>query len=87
MARPSAEVIKTLDCETKVYEILDSPGYFIIVYKDQPINLRSKSLTDLDASYKYQKLMFANEGNAEAQARRLNSLFNCKDFTVRPMFT
>jgi len=81
MARPSAQVIKTIVTATGTQlELLEAEDCYVIVYKRKPINIRHISAGLGPLRRKYMKLSYTNEGNAAAQVRRLNKLFDCEDF-------
>jgi hypothetical protein len=81
MARPSARVIKTIVTATGTQlDLLEAEDCYVIVYKRKPVNIRHLSAGLGKDRRKYMKLSFTNEGNAHAQVRRLNKLFDCEDF-------
>lgn len=85
MARPAAEVLlhRVIDDEHGL-DILAADKMFVVVYKDQPINIRQVLWTKLGVTqYKYQRNGVPTEASAKNLAARLNRWFNCNDFTVK----
>lgn len=82
MARPSPEIIEEQLVGESRWQILKADSYFVITYKDRPINLRVVSYNMQGETVKYKKLTYTNQGNADAQARTLNYRFKCQDFAV-----
>jgi len=81
MARPAPEIIKTMVTDTGTQiELLTAENCYVIVYKQQPVSIRTLPAGLGPLRRKYMKLSYASEGNARAQARRLNKLFDCLDF-------
>ena len=81
MARPAPNIIKTIVTEHgTAYDLLAAEDCYVIIYKRQPVNIRIQHATLGPQRRKYMKLSYTNEGNARAQVRKLNKLFNCEDF-------
>jgi len=84
MSRPKPTVLlEFIDKKTyRSEQILDAEAIWAVFYKDKPFNLKSSnSLTNYPGP-KYKKVSFSNPGHAINLAKKLNDLFNCKDFTV-----
>lgn len=81
MSRPRPQIINSVvtDAGTQL-EILQAEDCYVIVYKKKPVNIRMQHASLGPQRRKYMKLSYTNEGNAAAQVRRLNKLFNCEDF-------
>jgi hypothetical protein len=81
MSRPKPRVLlEHLDPNTlQLDQILEADAIWAVVYKDEPFNLKT-SLNQNDSKYK--KSSFSNPGHAHSLAAKLNSMFNCSDFTV-----
>jgi len=80
MARPTAKIIHSLTFDDGItWEIMAAEGQYTILYKLQPMCIRSSST--IRTGFKYFKSSYPNEGSAIAQVRRLNKRFNCLDFT------
>jgi hypothetical protein len=81
MARPKPRVlVEHYDPNTgQLDQILEADAIWAVVYKDEPFNLKS---TTLPVGSKYKKSSFSNPGHAHNLATKLNSEFNCSDFTV-----
>jgi len=84
MSRPKPTVLlEHIDKKTyKSEQILSAEAIWAVFYNNQPFNLKSSnSLTNYPGP-KYKKVSFSNPGHAINLAKKLNDLFNCKDFTV-----
>jgi hypothetical protein len=80
MARPPAKIIHTITFDDGIkWEILETHSQFTILYKGNPVSVRSGST--IRSGFKYFKASYPNEGSAKAQVRRMNKKFNCDDFT------
>ena len=81
MARPKPRVlVEHYDPNTQqLNQILEADAIWAVVYKDEPFNLKS---TTHQVGSKYKKSSFSNPGHAHNLANKLNSEFNCSDFTV-----
>ena len=80
MARPPAKIIHITTFDDGItWEIMETEGQYTILYKGQPVCIRSSST--IRHGFKYFKSTYPNEGSAIAQCRRLNKRFNCDDFT------
>jgi len=84
MSRPKPTVLLEY-INKKTYrseQILDAEAIWAVFYKDKPFNLKSSnSLTNYPGP-KYKKTSFSNPGHAHNLAKKLNNMFNTKDFTV-----
>jgi len=84
MSRPKPTVLLEY-INKKTYrseQILDAEAIWAVFYKDNPFNLKSSnSLTNYPGP-KYKKTSFSNPGHAHNLAKKLNNMFNTKDFTV-----
>ena len=84
MSRPKPRILleyvnkKNYKCE----QILDAEAIWAVFYKDKPFNLKSGSLVASYPGPKYKKVSFSNPGHAVNLAKKLNSQFQCQDFTV-----
>ena len=89
MARPSPDILlEHINKKTyKVEQILEAEAIWAVFYKGQPFNLRSgNSITNYPGP-KYKKTSFSNPGHAFNLAKKLNILFNTKDFKVYRLTT
>lgn len=84
MSRPKPTVLLE-NTDKKTYrseQILEAEAIWAVFYKQNPFNLKSfNSITNYPGP-KYKKTSFSNPGHAHNLAKRLNSLFECDDFSV-----
>lgn len=84
MSRPKPTVLLE-NTDKKTYrseQILEAEAIWAVFYKQNPFNLKSfNSITNYPGP-KYKKTSFSNPGHAHNLAKRLNSLFECNDFSV-----
>jgi hypothetical protein len=83
MVRPANPIAltKTLE-DDSVDEVQISANFWIVLYKEQYINVRRTTWHRRGAVVKYRKVGFATRSGAERLAAQLNREWNCKDFTV-----
>ena len=89
MSRPKPKVLleqvnkKNYKCD----QILEAEAVWAVFYKGHAFNLKSfNSLTSYPGP-KYKKVSFSNPGHAHNLAKKLNQVFNCKDFEVYKLTT
>jgi hypothetical protein len=84
MSRPKPKIIleHTNRENYKVEQILESEAIWAVFYQDKPFNLKSGSAVSSYPGPKYKKVSFSNPGHARNLAKKLNNLFNTKDFSV-----
>ncbi len=84
MSRPKPKILlehinkKNYKCE----QILEADAIWAVFYKGEPFNLKSSSAVTSYPEPKYKKVSFSNPGHAHNLAKKLNQMFNCKDFEV-----
>ena len=84
MSRPKPTVLlenidkKTYKCE----QVLRADAIWAVFYQGKPFNLKSSNALTNYPGPKYKKVSFSNPGHAHNLAKKLNSLFNCNDFSV-----
>jgi hypothetical protein len=71
----------------KIEQILESDAIYAVFYQDQPFNLKSGSMVSSYPGPKYKKVSFSNPGHAHNLCKKLNKLFNTKDFSVYKLST
>ena len=84
MARPGATTLlsRQLDDFTGI-DILTAPGVWAVLYKDQPINLKTRYWSERGELKKYLRVVYPNAKPAENLAKKLNRDFFTEDFTVK----
>ena len=82
MGRPKPNVLLEITNKKsyKSEQVLSAEAIWAVFYQDQPINLKTSSLHQLNPKYK--KISFSNSGHALNLAEKLNKQFNCLDFSV-----
>lgn len=84
MSRPKPTVLlEHVDKKTyKTEQVLAAEAIWAVFYKGEPFNLKSANMLTNYPGPKYKKVSFSNPGHAINLAKKLNDLFNCKDFEV-----
>lgn len=84
MSRPKPKVIlENINKKTfKSDQILEAEAIWAVFYQSKPFNLKSQNSLGGYAGSKYKKVSFSNPGHAHNLAKKLNSLFGTKDFSV-----
>ena len=66
----------------KSEQVLEAEAIWAVFFKGAPFNLKSSSSITSYPGPKYKKVSFSNPGHAHNLAKKLNQMFNCKDFEV-----
>jgi hypothetical protein len=84
MSRPKPTVIlENINKKTfKSDQILEAEAIWAVFYQSKPFNLKSQNSLGGYAGSKYKKVSFSNPGHAHNLAKKLNTLFGTKDFSV-----
>jgi len=84
MSRPKPTVIlENINKKTfKSDQILEAEAIWAVFFKGRPFNLKSQNSLGGYAGSKYKKVSFSNPGHAHNLAKKLNTMFNSKDFAV-----
>jgi len=84
MSRPKPTVLlEHVDKKTyKTEQVLAAEAIWAVFYKGEPFNLKSANMLTNYPGPKYKKVSFSNPGHAINLAKKLNDLFNSKDFSV-----
>jgi len=83
MARPSGEVLISMELGTATLDILRAQSMWCVLYKNQPIGVRRTYHSEnLNTMTKYMKTCYTTPAPAHALSLKLNEIFNCTDFTV-----
>ena len=84
MSRPKPKVLLeyTNKKNYKTEQVLEAEAIWAVFYKGQPFNLKSSNSITNYPGPKYKKVSFSNPGHAINLAKKLNSMFNTKDFQV-----
>lgn len=85
MGRPSPRIKKHhANRKTGVETaILDVEYIYIVVFKDRAFGLRTTGLRRGSFHHTYPSVSFTSRSQAQKLATRLNTLYNCQDFSVR----
>lgn len=84
MARPSASIIISTQLNDQLgIDILQAPGQWIVLYKEQPVNIRQRYWDIKGELPKYMRTSFPNANPAQRLAAKLNAAFFTEDFTVK----
>ena len=89
MSRPKPTILLEFT-DRKSYkseQVLAAEGIWAVFYKQKPFNLKSSNVLTNYPGPKYKKVSFSNPGHAHNLAKKLNDLFNTKDFTVVKLVT
>jgi hypothetical protein len=89
MSRPKPKVIlESINKKTyKSDQVLEAEAIWAVFFQGKPFNLKSQNSLSSYSGSKYKKVSFSNPGHAHNLAKKLNSLFNCKDFAVYKLTT
>jgi hypothetical protein len=89
MSRPKPHVLlENIDKKTyKSEQVLRAEAIWAVFYKGEPFNLKSSNALTNYPGPKYKKVSFSNPGHAFNLAKKLNDLFNSKDFEVFKLTT
>lgn len=89
MSRPKPKVLLeyTNKKTYKVEQILEADAIWAVFYKGEPFNLKSSNSVTNYPGPKYKKVSFSNPGHALNLAKKLNTMFNTKDFQVVKLTT
>jgi len=84
MSRPKPKVLlEHVNKKTyKTEQILDAEAIWAVFYQGKPFNLKSSNMITNYPGPKYKKVSFSNPGHAHNLAKKLNQMFQSKDFTV-----
>lgn len=84
MSRPKPKVLleHTNKKNYKIEQILESEAIWAVFYQGRPFNLKSGSAVSSYPGPKYKKVSFSNPGHAHNLAKKLNRMFQTKDFEV-----
>jgi len=84
MSRPKPTVVlEHVDKKTyKTEQVLEAEAIWAVFHKGVPFNLKTANMLTNYPGPKYPKVSFSNPGHAINLAKKLNELFNCKDFEV-----
>ena len=83
MARPSAEILLSIQLDDFTgIDVLTAEGMYAVLYKEQPINLKTKYWTERGEVKKYLRTTYPNRSPADNLAAKLNKDFFTTEFTV-----
>jgi hypothetical protein len=87
MSRPKPNIIVE-QIDPKTYfslQVLEAQAVYSVLYKGEPINIRTLNRLVSSPGPKYKKCSFSNRGHAINLAKKLNTMFKTTDFTVSEM--
>jgi hypothetical protein len=84
MSRPPPKILleNTNKKTLKIEQVLEADAIWAVFYKGEPFNLKSLGGYNTYIKPKYKKVSFSNPGHAINLAKKLNTMFNTKDFQV-----
>ena len=84
MSRPKPTVVlEHINNKTyKSEQVLEAEAIWAVFYQNNPFNLKSANALTNYPGPKYKKTSFSNPGHAHNLAKKLNTMFKCKDFAV-----
>ena len=84
MSRPKPTVLlEHIDKKTyKSDQVLKAEAIWAVFFQGAPFNLKTQNSLTSFPGPKYKKVSFSNPGHAHNLAKKLNELFNSKEFTV-----
>lgn len=82
MSRPEPEILLEQDTGEMIWQLTQCDQLYIITYRGGPIGIRTRRDSLTGPGYKYKKLSYPNQGNAAAQAHKLNQIFDTDLFSV-----
>jgi hypothetical protein len=84
MARPPATTLLSTQVDDFTgIDILSAQGLWAVLYKQQPINLKTRYWSQRGELNKYLKVVYPNARPAENLAKKLNKDFFTTEFTVK----
>lgn len=89
MSRPKPNILLEY-VNKKTYrteQVLQAKAIWAVFYQNKPFNLKSANILTNYPGPKYKKVSFSNPGHAHNLAKKLNSLFETKDFEVYKLTT
>ena len=89
MSRPKPNVLlEHINNKTyKSEQILEAEAIWAVFYQGKPFNLKSVNALTNYPGPKYKKVSFSNPGHAHNLAKKLNEMFNSKDFAVYKLYS
>ena len=83
MARPGATILLSTQVDDfNSVEVLSAQGLWAVLYKQQPINLKTQHWSERGELKKYLKVVYPNQAPADNLAKKLNKDFYTTEFTV-----
>ena len=83
MARPGATILLSTQVDDfNSVEVLSAQGLWAVLYKQQPINLKTQHWSERGELKKYLKVVYPNRAPADNLAKKLNKDFYTTEFTV-----
>jgi len=81
MARPSATTLLTTITNDIEYEVLAADIYYYIIYREEPITLRTTYWGSQGRLVKYNKTGYTSLASVTRLVDKLNQRYNCQDFS------
>lgn len=84
MSRPKPTVLleHVNKSNYKSDQVVEASGIWVVMFDNQPINLKSSHYLNVEFTPKYKKTSFSNPGHAINLCKKLNNLFKTDKFTV-----
>ena len=66
----------------QVEQVVEAGSIWVVLYKNQPFNLKVMKTLGIDGRAVYKKVVFTSAGHAKGLASKLNEKYRCSDFSA-----